>query len=196
MQASTRVDTPRQSTEKFSGTTFRAYLSGLDTLGLLPVVRMMVPEHVKRMMDSPPQPTVWVEGDELPLIFNAVVKVQGLDGMRTLGYEATRGTTGRFLKPLMQMTLSKHGGSPAALFSNLGPLCRSLFQGLDFQYTPDGKSSGKLQIRSSYAMGLASWAAWEGTLRIFFEECGVTTGTISPSVLREGGHVAVMRVRW
>lgn len=190
------MDTPSQSIEKFSGTTFRAYLSGLDSLGLLHVVRMMVPEHVKRMMDSPPPATAWVEGDQLPIIFNMVMKVQGLDGMRELGYEATRGTTGRFLKPLMQMTMAKHGSSPSALFANLGPLCRSLFQGLDFQYTPDGKSSGKLQIRSSYAMGPASWAAWEGTLRLFFEECGVTTGTISPSQIREGGHLALMRVRW
>jgi hypothetical protein len=190
------VDTLRQGYEKFSGNTFRAYLNGLDAMGLRPVVRLMVPEHVKRMMDTPPPPTAWVEGDELPLIFNAVVKVQGLEGMRSLGYEATRGTAGRFLKPLMQMTLTKHGGTPAALFANLSSLCRSLFQGLEFQYTPDGKRSGKLQIRSSYAMGAASWAAWEGSLRILFEECGVTTGSISPSQLREEGHVASMRVRW
>ncbi len=147
------METPRQGVEKFSGSTFRAYLSGLDTLGLRPVVRMMVPEHVKRMMDTPPPATAWVEGDELPLIFNAVVKVQGLDGMRALGYEATRGTVGRFLKPLMQMTLTKHGNSPAALFANLGPLCRSLFQGLEFQYTPDSKRSGKLLIRSMFGIG-------------------------------------------
>ncbi|HEX8700331.1 MAG TPA: hypothetical protein VF815_15900 [Myxococcaceae bacterium] len=190
------MDTPRQGYEKFSGNTFRAYLSGLDAMNLRPVVRLMVPDHVKRMMDSPPPSTAWVEGDELPLLFNAVLKVQGLEGMRALGYEATRGTVGRFLKPLMQMTLAKHGNTPAALFANLSSLCRSIFQGLEFQYTPDGKSSGRLQIRSSYAMGPASWAAWEGSLRIFFEECGVTTGTISPSQIRDEGHVATMRVRW
>ncbi len=75
-----RVDTPRQGYEKFSGNTFQAYLNGLDALDLRPVVRLMVPEHVKRMMDTPPPPTAWVEGDELPLLFNAVVKVQGLEG--------------------------------------------------------------------------------------------------------------------
>lgn len=190
------MDTSRQGYEKFSGNTFRAYLSGLDALGLRPVVRLMVPEHVKRMMDTPPLDTAWVEGDELPLLFNAVAKVQGLDGMRALGYEATRSTVGRFLKPLMQMTLAKHGGTPAALFANLGSLCRSIFQGLEFKYTPDGKRSGKLQIRSSDALGPASWAAWEGPLRIFFEACGVTTGTISPSQIHEEGRVATLRVRW
>jgi hypothetical protein len=190
------VDTPRQGYEKFSGNTFQAYLTGLEAMGLRPVVRLMVPEHVKRMMDTPPPATAWVEGDELPLIFNAVVKVQGLDGMRALGYEATRGTVGRFLKPLMQMTLAKNGNSPAALFANLGAVCRSLFHGLEFQYTPDSKRSGKLQIRSSHAMGPASWAAWEGSLRIFFEECGVTTGSVSPSQISEEGHVATMRLRW
>jgi hypothetical protein len=190
------VDTPRQGYEKFSGSTFRAYLNGLDALGLRPVVRLMVPEHVKRMMDTPPPPTAWVEGDELPLLFKAVVRVQGLEGMRALGYEATRGTTGRFLKPLMQMTLAKHGSSPAALFTHLDPLCRSLFEGLEFQYRPDGKRSGRLQVRSRYALGPASWAAWEGSLRILFEECGVSTGSISPSQIAEEGHLATMRVRW
>ena len=44
------MGTPRRGCEKFSGNTFQAYLSGLDAMGPRPVVRLMVPEHVKRMM--------------------------------------------------------------------------------------------------------------------------------------------------
>lgn len=182
--------------EKFSGNSFLAYLHGLDSMGLCSVVRAMVPAHVQRMMDSPPLPTAWLEGDELPLIFQAVMKVQGLEGMRALGYAAVSGTTARFLKPLMQRTLARQGRSPAALFAEMTPICRPFFEGLEFQFKPEGPRSGMLNIRSRTPMGPASWAAWEGTLRILFDECGVTTGVIRPSVISEGGRAAALKVRW
>ncbi|MBN1206755.1 MAG: hypothetical protein JXB05_17870 [Myxococcaceae bacterium] len=190
------MDSEKQGREKFSGNTFRAYLNGLEAMGLRAVVRAMVPARVQRMMDHPPPATAWLEGDELPLLFNAVLKLQGLHGMRELGYAATSGTTGRFLKPLMQLTLTKHGRSPDALFSRLSSICRPFFQGLDFQFTPEGARAGVLQIRSSTPLSAASWAAWEGTLRILFDECGVSTGNISPSLLSEEGRLATLRVRW
>lgn len=182
--------------EKFSGNTFRAYLQGLDAMGLRSVVRALVPAHAQRMMDSPPLPTAWLTGDELPLIFHAVMKVQGLEGMRALGYAAMGGTTARFLKPLMQRTLSKQGPSPAALFSELNSICRPFFEGLEFHFSPEGFRSGVLHVRSVTPMGAASWAAWEGMLRILFDECGITTGVIRPSVISEGGRAATLKVRW
>ncbi len=190
------MDSEKQSREKFSGNTFQAYLSGLETMGLRSVVRAMVPARVQRMMDHPPPPTAWLEGDELPLIFHAVMKAQGLQGMRELGYVATSGTTARFLKPLMQLTLARHGRSPEALFIRLGSICRPFFQGIDFQFTSEGTRAGVLRIRSATPLSAASWAAWEGTLRILFDECGVSTGVISPSLLSEEGRLATMKVRW
>lgn len=190
------LELEKQGREKFSGNTFQAYLQGLDALGLRSVVRAMVHPRVQRMMDNPPAPTAWLDGDELPLIFNAVMKVQGLEGMRNLGYAATKGTTARFLQPLIQLTLSKQGRHPAVLFAQLSSIFRPFFQGLDFHFTPDGPRSGVLQIRSVTPMGAASWAAWEGTLRILFDECGVTTGVIGHSQITEQGRMATMKVRW
>lgn len=190
------MEPENQGREKFSGNTFRAYVSGLDALGLRSVVRAMVPARVQRMMDTPPPPTAWLEGDELPLLFTAVLKLQGLEGMRTLGYAATSGTAGRFLKPLMQLTLARHGRNPSTLFASLTSICRPFFEGLTFHFTPQGPRSGMLKIRSATPLGAASWAAWEGSLRILFDECGVPTGVISPSVTSEEGRVAAMRVRW
>lgn len=190
------MERENQGQEKFSGSTFRAYLSGLESMGLRSVVRTMVPARVQRMMDTPPLPTAWMEGDELSLLFNAVMKLQGLEGMRTLGYAAMSGSTGRYLKPLMQLTLTKHGRDPVTLFSTLTPICRPFFEGLTFHFAPDGPRSGVLKVRSVTPLGAASWAAWEGSLRILFEECGVSTGLISPSLTTEQGRVATMRVRW
>jgi hypothetical protein len=190
------VELEKQGREKFSGSTFRAYLHGLDAMGLRSVVRAMVPSRVQQMMDTPPAPTAWLEGDELPLIFNAVMKVGGLDRMRELGYAATSGTTGRFLKPLMQLTLARHGANPGSLFAQVSSICRPFFQGLEFRYTPEGIRSGVVEIRSATPLGVGSWAAWEGTLRIFFDECGIRTGVINPSVITQGGRVAALKVRW
>lgn len=190
------VDNQKRGYEKFSGSTFRAYMDALDAMGLRAVVRMNVPVHAQQLMDTPPAPTAWIDSDALPLIFNAVVKLQGMEGMRTLGYTAASRTTARFLRPLIQIRVGKLGQSPTALFANMSSLYRSFFPGLDFKYTPEGPHSGMLQIRSDSPMGASSWAAWEGSLRIIFEECGVTTGSISPSHVSEGGHVATMRVRW
>lgn len=190
------LELEKQGHEKFSGNTFLAYLQGLEALGLRSVVRAMVLPRVQRMMDSPPAPTAWLDGDELPLIFHAVMKVQGLEGMRNLGYASIQSTTARFLQPLIQLTLSKQGRHPAVLFAQLSSIFRPFFQGFDFQYTQDGPRSGVLRIRSGAPLGAASWAAWEGTLRILFDECGVTTGVIGHSQLSEQGRMATLKVRW
>jgi hypothetical protein len=181
---------------KFSGNTFRAYLSGLEELGLRAAVHALVPARVQWLMDSPPLPTAWTEGDELPLIFNAVMKLRGLNGMRTLGHAATRSSAGRFLKPLMRQTLAKHGNNPGTLFTHLTSICRPFFEGLTFQFTPDGPRSGELKIRSATPLGIAAWAGWEGALRILFDECGVATGDIGPSTVTEQGCLASLKVRW
>ena len=181
---------------KFSGNTFRAYLSGLEELGLRAAVQAMVPARVQWLMDAPPLPAAWVEGDELPLIFNAVMKLRGLEGMRTLGYAATRSSSGRFLKPPIRQTLARHGNNPGTLFTHLTSICRPFFEGLTFLFTADGPRSGELKIRSATSLGAASWAGWEGALRILFDECGVPTGNIGPSTVSEDGRLASMQVRW
>ncbi|MDC0711035.1 hypothetical protein POL68_21365 [Stigmatella sp. ncwal1] len=186
----------KQGREQYSGSLFKACLTGLDSMGLRSVVRTMVPVHVQRLMDTPPPSTAWLEGDELTLLFNAVQRLQGLEGLRQLGFAAMYGSMGRFLKPLMQTVSSRYGRGPAALFQHLDSIFRPFFQELDFQFLADGARSGTVQIRSKHAKGPASWAAWEGALRILFNECGVTTGVISPAVLSEGGLLSSMRVRW
>lgn len=190
------MELEHQAREKFSGNTFRAYLSGLEAMGLRAVVRAMVPARAQWMMDEPPLPTAWLEGDELPLILGAVMKLQGLEGLRTLGHAATRSPAARFLKPLIQLTLAKHGSNPGTLLTHLTSICRPFFEGLTFQFTPDGPRSGVLKIRSVMPLGTTSWTAWEGALRALFEECGVTTGVISPSAVAEEGRLATMRVHW
>jgi hypothetical protein len=190
------VELGNPAQEKFSGHIVRAYLSGLEAMRLSAKVRDMVPARVQRMMDAPPLPSAWMEGDELPLIFSAVMKLQGLEGMRTLGYAATSSSSGRFLKPLMRATLARHGSNPGVLFAQLTSICRPFFEGLTFFFTPDGPRSGELKIRSGRPLGVASWATWEGALRILFDECGLSTGVISPSSVAEEGCLAAMKVHW
>jgi hypothetical protein len=190
------VELRNPAQEKFSGHMVRAYLSGLEAMGLQAKVRDMVPARAQRMMDAPPLPSAWMEGDELPLIFSAVMKLQGLEGMRTLGYAAASSPSARFLKPLMRATLAKHGSNPGVLFAHLTSICRPFFEGLTFYFLPDGPRSGDLKIRSGRPLELPSWAAWEGTLRILFDECGLGTGEISRCSVSEGGCLAAMKVRW
>jgi hypothetical protein len=190
------VELGNPAQEKFSGYIVRAYLSGLEAMGLHDKVRDMVPARAQRVMDAPPLPSAWVEGDELPLIFSAVMRMQGLEGMRTLGYEATSSPAGRFLKPLMRATLAKHGSNPSVLFTHLTSICRPFFEGLTFYFAPDGPRSGELKIRSDTPLGLPSWASWEGALCILFDECGLTNGEIAPCSVAEGGCLAAMKVRW
>ena len=182
--------------EKFSGHIVRAYLGGLEAMGLRDTVHDRVPARVQRMMDAPPLPSAWMEGDELPLLFSAVMRLRGLEGMRALGYAATSSAAGRFLKPLMRATLAKHGSNPGMLFAQLTSICRPFFEGLTFSFTPDGPRSGELKIRSATPLGAPSWAAWEGALRILFDECRLATGVISPSSVSEEGRLAAMKVRW
>lgn len=190
------MELENQPQEKFSGNIFRAYLSGLEAVGLHAAVRAEMPARVQRLMDAPPPPTAWIEGDELPLIFGAVMKMQGLEGIRKLGYAATSSPAARFLKPLMRVALARHGSNPSSLFTQLTSICRPFFEGLTFHFTPDGPRSGTLRIRSDRPLGTPSWTSWEGALRILFDECSVPTGVISPGAVSEQGRLATLRVGW
>ncbi|MBZ4419831.1 hypothetical protein [Myxococcus sp. RHSTA-1-4] len=175
---------------------FRSYLAGLDALGLRAEVHRRVPPAVARLMDAPPLHTAWVEIDAVAPLLQVVFSLKGREGVRHLGYEATRSSTLKFLKPQMQTIISMGGRDPATLFAALDSLCRPFFTGLSFRWTRESPRSGMLELRSTYAMETTSFAAWEGTLMLLFDECGVSTGTISPAVITEGGRVGAMRVQW
>ncbi|NMO17866.1 hypothetical protein HPC49_23365 [Pyxidicoccus fallax] len=185
-----------QQFRKYTGSLFRSYLSGLEMLGLRAEVRQRVPAPVAKLMDTPPLHSAWVDIDAVSPLLHAVMNLKGREGVRRLGYEATRGTTLKFLKPQMQTVTMLSGKTPSALFAAMDSLCRPFFTGLSFRWTRESHRSGTLELRSASTLDTASFAAWEGTLLLLFDECDVTTGTISPAVISEQGHVGTMHVQW
>ncbi|QSQ20667.1 hypothetical protein JY651_36350 [Pyxidicoccus parkwayensis] len=183
-------------TNRIAGGLFRAYVGAVDALGLRAQVYAGVPEDVRRLMDALPLHTTWLPGDELDHLFEAVARLRGLEGLRQLGFESTRTSTRRFLRPVMETTMALHGRSPTSLFTHLTSITRPFFKGLDFQYTPVSPSSGSLRLRSAYRMNAVSLAAWEGSLRMLFDACDVTTGAIGNAVISDDGHTGTFAVRW
>jgi hypothetical protein len=186
---------PKPGDDRINGALFRAYMAGLEALGLRREVRAQVSERVRQLMEQPPLHTAWLPGSELVEIFDAVVRERGLEGVRQLGYEATRRFTAKLLQPFMQSVRSVQAGGPEVLFRNTDTICRPLFRGLRFTYMPETPRSGTLELRSTYRMAAPAFAAWEGSLCIIFDECGVE-GTISPSSISADGRVGTMKVSW
>ena len=190
------MDKNGQQFRKYTGSLFHSYLAGLDLLGLRAEVRQRVPPTVAKLMDAPPLHSAWVDIDAVAPLLQTVLSLKGRESVRRLGYEATRSTTLKYLKPQMQTLTLMSGKDPAALFAALDSLCRPFFAGLSFRWTRESPRSGTLELRSTYSLDTATFAAWEGTLLLLFDECSVTTGTISPAAISEKGHVGTMRVQW
>lgn len=185
----------QENYSKITGSLFRAYVAGLDALGVRAQVRGSVSPKVQQLIDQPPLHGTWLDGTELTEIFGVVMRLQGLEGIRRLGYEATRLSTAQLLRPLMRTALASGDGTPAAIFSSLDSICRPFFKGLRFEYTPAGPREGTLVLLSNYRMAPPSFAAWEGSLLIVFDECQLE-GSISPAAISEDGHTGTLQVRW
>ncbi len=181
--------------ERINGALFRAYLSGIEAMGLRREVRSRVSTPVQALMDQPPLPSAWLRGPELTELFTAVLHEQGLEGVRQLGYEATRRATLPLLKPHIDSVLSLHGHGPEVLMRHFDRLLQPFFRGMRFIWRPESPRSGTVEVRSTYEMTPTIAAAWEGSLLCFFEECGVQ-GSVAPSVLGTSGHVGTMKVSW
>ncbi|MBF5046015.1 hypothetical protein FGE12_26620 [Aggregicoccus sp. 17bor-14] len=179
-----------------TGSLFRSYVAGLDAMGLRAPVRAAVSARVQALMDTPPTHREWLGGNELAEIFRAVVGQRGIEGIRQLGYEATRLSTLQHLRPMIQATAALHGNTPDVLFSHLDALCKPFFRGLRFEYAAEGPRTGTLTMRSTYPMGVVQFAAWEGALRHIFEELKVKSGVLEPARVAPDGHSGTMRVRW
>ncbi len=181
--------------ERINGALFRAYLSGIEAMGLRPEVRSRVSPSVLALMERPPLPSAWLPGHELTELFSAVLHAQGLQGVRQLGYEATRRATLPLLKPDIDSVLSLHGRGPEVLLRHFDRLVQPFFRGMRFTWRPESPRSGTVEVRSTYEMTPTIAAAWEGSLLCCFEACGVQ-GSVAPSVLGTSGHVGTMKVSW
>jgi hypothetical protein len=181
---------------KVTGSLFRGYVAGLEAMGLKPTVRAAVSPKVQALIDTPPMHREWLGGDELGELFRAVYGLKGIEGIRQLGYEATRASTLKHLRPIIQTTLGLHGATPDVLFRHLDAICKPFFRGLSFAYAPEGPRAGTLTLRSTYPMGAVQYAAWEGSLRTLYDELRVPGGVVEPARIAPDGLSGTMRVRW
>lgn len=187
--------TPQEGTRKVKGSLFRAYVTGLERLGLLEAVRAAAPPRVRALMEAPPLHSTWLRDGELAELLDTVLSLHGRDAVRRLGSETTRATTLKLLRPMLRTALAVGGGGPEALFFGVNAFTRIFIDGVSFRFQHTAPAEGQLELRSSYAMGESLYAAWEGTLSLLFEECGVR-GTIEPTRVTHGGHLGTMRVSW
>jgi hypothetical protein len=181
---------------RITGSLFRGYVAGLDAMGLRASVRAAVSPPVQALIDHPPMHRDWLDGTQLVEVFKAVIAQRGLEGIRQLGYEATRASTLNHLRPMIQTAMSLHGATPAGVFGQLNAICKPFFRGLSFEYAPEGPRSGTVTLRTRKPMGTVEFAAWEGALRSLYDELRTPGGVVEPALIAPDKLSGRMKVRW
>jgi hypothetical protein len=181
---------------RITGSLFRGYVAGLDAMGLRASVRAAVSPPIQALIDHPPMHREWLDGTQLVEVFKAVIAQRGLEGIRQLGYEATRASTLKHLRPMIHAAMGIHGATPADVFGQLNAICKPFFRGLSFEYAPEGPRSGAVTLHSRKAMGVVEFAAWEGSLRTLYDELRTPGGVVEPAVIAPDRLSGRMRVRW
>ena len=181
---------------RITGSLFRGYVAGLDAMGLRASVRAAVSPPVQALIDHPPMHREWLDGTQLVEVFKAVIALRGLEGIRQLGYEATRASTLNHLRPMIHAALGIHGATPAGVFGQLNAICKPFFRGLSFEYEAENPRAGTITLRSRRAMGVVEFAAWEGALRTLYGELRTPGGVVGPAVIAPDRRSGRMKVRW
>ena len=176
---------------------FRAYLKHLETSGLREQVRAAVSPNTRTAIDRPPFILSWLPHEHFIELFKAVSALQGPDGLRTMGYEATSRNMGVLVLPIMQGITNLLGAKPSSLFADMASITSPVVRGYSFTWIPETNTSGHVEIQVRFANPDLHYlfTLWEGVMRYGFDVCR-TRGVIEPHVVLPDGRTGRYRVQW
>jgi len=99
------------------------------------------------------------------------------------------------LEPIIQLSLSLLGASPASLYSRAHLMLAVISHGVTMTWTPAGQSGGTMQVACGDAVPAVSWAAWEGCFLYVLELAGAT-GTVGEARSAADGRSCAVDVAW
>ncbi len=177
-----------------SSTYVNAIAKELSAEGLLADVIAALPPDCRPGFEQPLSKRWW-PGQVLGEANEVVIRQHGDAALERLVQHALRNSMGRVIGPLVKVTLSLSGASPATLLANANRLMTAGVRGLEFGWAATDLRSGEFTVRypsaASPAFGVHYRAVLLHTLQLTQRE-----GTVEPGTLRDGGRTVALRLRW
>lgn len=179
----------------FKRSLFTSYLEDLQANGLLSRVRALASAELAALLDQPRDTEPWITAAPIDEMNAAVEALSGREAVRQLGLAVMKGGFTKVLEPIIHLSLSLFGASPASLFTRAHLMLAVVSRGVEMKWTPAGKTSGSMQVICGDVVPPVSWAAWEGTFLYVLELAGAT-GTVGEARPAADGRSCAIDVSW
>jgi hypothetical protein len=171
-----------------------SYADRLRAWGDLERVLPRLPRATRALLESPPHEAQWVPLQHNVDLFVAVSEELGRERVRTLAHEAVRDAIAVPLRPVLEMTLSAFGTSPATLLTHAESLLRLRIRGQTVAYKASTPTSGVVTIVVHGLLPpIAFFEAWAGVVAYAFDLCStpgeVTVMSVEPRGEDQVGHL-------
>jgi hypothetical protein len=181
---------------KYTRSVLRSYIAELRRLGILDEARARASPEVLPLLDKAGRAPSWIGPEAIDEVLALVGTLRGRDAVREFSYQTMKG--GGFLsmlEPLIHLSLSMLGASPASLFSRAGTMVSVVMHGIEMKWTPGTEASGTMRMRCEEPVPELTWAAWEGVLLWAFDLSG-TPGTVAAARPSPDGGSCEVDVSW
>ena len=179
----------------FKRSLFTSYLDVLQRTGLLVRVRAGAGAELAALLDRPRGAGPWMPGATFDELNAALEALAGREAVRQLGLNVMKRDFTLVLEPIIHLSLSLLGASPASLFSRAHLMLAVISHGVEMKWTPAGRSGGTMQVVCGDAVPSISWAAWEGCF-LYILELAAATGTVCEARSAADGRGCAVDVAW
>ena len=179
----------------FKRSLLTSYLQDLQSNGLLPRVRATASAGLGELIDHPGATEPWIPAAPVDEINAAVAELGGREAVRQLGLAVMKSGFVKVLEPIIHLSLSLFGGTPASLFLRAPLMLAVVSRGVEMKWTATSRTGGTMKVVCGDPVPLPSWAAWEGTFLHILELAGVT-GTVGEARPAADGRSCEIEVAW
>ncbi len=179
----------------FKRSLLTAYLRDLQGNGRLLRVRAEASAGLGELIDHPDQTEPWVSAAPLDELNAAVAALGGREAVRQLGLAVMKSGFTKVLEPIIHLSLSLFGASPASLFLRAPLMLAVVSRGVEMQWMATSRTGGTMKIVCGDPVPPLSWAAWEGTFLHILELAGAS-GTVGEARPAADGRSCEIDVAW
>lgn len=179
----------------FKRSVFSSYVNELRRTGLFDEVRAAASPQLAALLDNPRSAPPWIDPPPIEELTAAVHARRGREGVRDLGYQVMKNGFTAIFEPIIHLSLTLLGTSPASLLSRAPLMLSITSRGVEMNWLPTGPSGGTMEVRCAERVPAINWIPWEGTLAYALELAGFP-GTVGESRPAADGHSCEIDVSW
>jgi hypothetical protein len=182
---------------RYTRSVLRSYIAELRRLGIFAEARARVSPEVLPLLDDPGRAPKWIGPEAIDEVLAVVgTPPRGREAAREFSYQTMKeGGFPSVLEPLIHLSLSMLGVSPASLFTRAQTMASVVVRGIELKWTSGTEASGTMHMRCDEPLPELTWAAWEGVLLWAFE-LAATQGIVAAARPSPDRRTCELDVSW